>query len=166
MIVLVALLGCPKPATPPVEGSGWIEVEEAREPEIPVESGEWRGDGVSLWVAPGWSGIHTQGDPETLLLTDSDTETVLTVQLGPTDLALPRGCDAVFEDVGSYRTVALTELRTASCVEEDGTLVQVWTGRAEFVAVRLVARYPLGQAVRGRMRVEEMLPTISPAGGA
>ncbi|TNE92886.1 MAG: hypothetical protein EP330_00460 [Deltaproteobacteria bacterium] len=166
MILAMLLLGCPKPPQPTEVSPGWIEAREDEEVPVPVGTGEWLGNGVSLWVAPGWRGEHTQGPPERLSLRDGETDTTLVVELGVEDIALPRHCTAVFEDAGRYRSVALDELRTASCVEEDGALLQVWVGRAEFVAVRVVARYPQGQAIRGKQRVEAILPTISPAGGA
>lgn len=167
MSLLLLLLGCPRPAPPPSLEREWLESEttEAEVP-VPVDAGEWRGDGVSLWVAPGWTGEHTRGPPERLALTEAESGTVLLVELGVPGLDLPRGCTPLFEDAGAYRSVSLTELQTASCTAEDGALVQVWLGRAEFVEVRLEARYPLGSAVLGRQRVEDILETISPAGGA
>jgi hypothetical protein len=165
--LLLLLLGCPRPTPPPAIEPEWLESEtEAAEVPVIVDSGEWLGDGVSVWIAPGWTGEHTQGPPERLALRESQTKTTLLFELGVGELALPRGCDAVFEDAGTYRSVALTELRTASCTTEDGALVQVWLGRADLVEVRVEARYPIGEAILGRQRVEEILATISPAGGA
>lgn len=165
-LAFLLLVACPK-KTPTVEQPQWLEGddEEVAEIPVPVEAGEWRGDGVSVWVSPGWSAGHTMGPPETLTMLDGESGAELVIQLGPDTFELPRSCAELFEDSGTYRTVPLDELRTASCIEQDGTLLQVWTGRADFVAVRIAARYPMGSAVSGRQRVEAVLSTISAAGG-
>ncbi|MCO4746590.1 MAG: hypothetical protein KC912_17480 [Proteobacteria bacterium] len=165
-LLALVLIGCPKPQKAPEE-TQWLDAaNDAPVDSIAVEKGEWRGDGVTVWVAPGWSGTHTEGPPEVLELVDGETATVLRVELGADGLDLPRGCEALFEDSGTYRSVPLDELQTASCVDEDGTLLQVWVGRADFVSVRVEARYPIGRAVSGRQRAETILSTLSAAGGA
>ena len=166
MIWALWLLGCPRPV-PPEGQSGWQMATPVAEetPALAVESGVWRGDGVSVWVAPGWSGTHRTGPPETLELEDGETGTRLVVELGPAALDLPRGCELLFEDTGTWRSVPLTDIRTASCVDESGALHRYWVGQADYVSVRLAAHYPMSGVVEAQHRLEEILSTVTASAG-
>lgn len=162
--LLPLLVGCKKSpsAEPLVDFGEFTVVDDAALSEPgsrPVGPGDWEGEGLSLFVPPGWSGVE---GPRPLLLAIVNRTTAVSLSVYAFDepLGAPRvveGEECGFVDSQRFRSVpALGHSQTATCIGDEITRQVWWAVRGER-EIHVEATYPRGRAVRGRQDVAPML---------
>ncbi|MCA9573353.1 MAG: hypothetical protein KC656_36205, partial [Myxococcales bacterium] len=123
----------------------------------PVTSGAWEGEGLSLYVPPGWSGSAGPG-ARVLHIEQAGTGFTFTVHAG--DGPGARGEDCHFESDGAFRAVpVLGTAQTRTCAG-GGRIRQVWWGEGLVVE----SSWPMGSAILGRQAITPLLEGLRRTG--
>ncbi len=160
-MVLLILLGCPRPKPPDLEDRR-TDAEE-REARAVVEGPvTWIMDGhpdLCLPVPEGWSGT-TGPAPLVLDVTSADGVRV-TLSVSAEGFPPEReGFELLFEDEGSYRAIPLLTgggTRSWQSVDPTGPLVQAWYGTVREEVVEAAVTFPLGTSTGAGDQVRAML---------
>lgn len=116
----------------------------------PVRPGPWEGEGLALYVPPGWSG-SSGPRPRILHLEQAGTRYTFTVEAGDAPGNVDEDC--YFDADGDFRTVPLLGVaQTRTCAGERW-LRQSWWAEGLMVEVT----WPLGSVVLGRQAVTPLL---------
>lgn len=160
-MVLLILLGCPRPKPPDLEDRRPTDGGPAARAAVdgPVT---WIMDGapdLCLPIPEGWSG--TTG-PAPLVLDVANADGVrVTLSVSPTGFPSAReGYEVLFEDDGTYRAIPLLGgggTRSWQSVDPAGPLVQAWYGTVRGEVVEAAVTYPLGTSTSAGDQVRAML---------
>ena len=163
--MVLLLLGCakkgPAPESSPVPAV--LNPQAAPGPVAAVFEGPTRWSdpvGLCLDVPAGWEGSKVEGGLLTLSPVDSEVRVGLYLASAPSERD---GLVRVFADEGSYRSLpALGLVGVETWVSEapGGPTLQVWQGVSGERPVRVEARYPVGEVIRGMAEVEALLDRL------
>jgi hypothetical protein len=138
-------------------------------PEAPIVTGptSWAADGLQMEVPVGWSGHGGLPGGTLILQLQHDTGVGLEIWSFPrsgTLLPRPReGCEPVFADAGTYRSVpGLGVQLVATCVPDtaDGNVVEGWYAIVGDREVHVEALLPVGQVIPGEATIAPLLESL------
>jgi hypothetical protein len=167
-VILLALLGCPKPADTPA-----LEATAAPPPVAVVPTGQLEGHtwvdarGFTLEAPEGWT-VQPGNEPAALRVALVDPETRTRVEVwafteGPLRPRPREGCTWTFEDVGHYRALKFTgEVVAATCTPATpgGPRVLGYYVARDGTAWHLEAVVPAGELLDGKAAADGVFGTF------